>query len=137
MKVIIDTNVLLRSIPAKNKERIIYNAFDSQKFIWVISNEIIMEYAEILSLFYSEKTMNSVLSILLQASNVQFFEPSYKWHLCDDADDNKFVDCAIGANADYLLSDDKHILRINKVQNLFPPVNTINFKQFRKILKMH
>jgi uncharacterized protein len=51
-----------------------------------------------------------VLSSLLSAINHQRFEPSYKWQLVEkDPDDNKFVDCAVGVNADYLVSDDKHI----------------------------
>lgn len=49
-------------------------------------------------------------------------------------DRNKFVDCAIGANVDYLVTEDNHILNLLKVPNLFPPVPVVTFDQFRDIL---
>ena len=136
MKVVIDTNVLLRSIPRHAPEHLIYDAFVSNKFNWVFSNEILFEYAEIIALFYNEKLMDMVLSILLQAENVERFEPSYKWQLViNDPDDNKFVDCAIGANVDYLVTDDRDIRLLLKNPNLFPPIPIVSFRQFKKILE--
>ena len=70
MKVIIDTNCLIPSIPRKNPEFWLYEAFINLAFDWIISNEILLEYEEQLSLFYSTRTANLVVSILLTASNV-------------------------------------------------------------------
>lgn len=135
MKVVIDTNVLLRSIAKQNPERLIYDAFADKKFTWVVSNEILSEYAEIISDRYSIRTMEIILTIILQSKNHQRFELSFKWQLVtDDPDDNKFVDCALGANVDYLVSDDKHIKNLLKVRNSFPPIPIVTFKQFSKIL---
>jgi uncharacterized protein len=135
MKVIIDTNGLLNSIPKKSSKRWLYDAFIAKEFVWVFSNEIISEYAEMVASEYSERAMEIVLSILLTANNTLRFEPYYKWQLVvDDPDDNKFVDCAIGANVDYLVSDDKHIKGLLRIENLFPPVPIITFEQFNTIL---
>jgi uncharacterized protein len=46
----------------------------------------------------------------------------------------KFVDCAIGANADYLVSDDRHIRDLLKIPDLFPPIPIISLKKFKNIL---
>jgi putative PIN family toxin of toxin-antitoxin system len=136
MKVVIDTNVLLRSISKHNAERSIYKAFDGKKFTWVFSNEILLEYAEIIGDRYSDKTADLILTILLKSNNHQKFEPSYKWQLVtDDPDDNKFVDCALGANVDYLVTDDKHMINLLKIPNLFPPIPIVSFKEFSKILE--
>jgi len=76
------------------------------------------------------------LESLINAENFQKYEPSYKWQLVEkDPDDNKFVDCAVGVNADYLVSDDKHIRDLLKIKNLFPPVPIVTFQEFKRILE--
>jgi uncharacterized protein len=137
MKAVIDTNGFLPAIPLRGKNKWLYHAFMDEKFTWVVSNEIISEYSEIISEKFSENTANFVLSSILSATNHQRFEPSYKWQLVEkDPDDNKFVDCTVGINADYLVSDDKHILDLLKIPNLFPPVPIVTFRQFKNILQV-
>jgi len=48
-----------------------------------------------------------------------------------DEDDNKFVDCAIAANADYFIAHDKdfNILK----QTDFPKINVVNLNEFKAI----
>ena len=109
MKVIIDTNCLLLSIPPKNPEFWLYQAFASEQFEWVISNEILSEYFEQLDAFYSYNTAVLVSNILLSSPNVTFAAPFFKWNLIEkDPDDNKFADLAISANVNYLVTEDKH-----------------------------
>lgn len=50
-------------------------------------------------------------------------------------DRNKFVDCAVGAGVDYLVTADKHIRNLAKIEDLFPPVPVISFKDFKRILQ--
>ena len=136
MKVVIDTNGFLASVPLKGKNKWLYHAFMEEKFIWVFSNEILSEYSEILAQKFGSNTTDFVLSSILSSSNHLKFEPSYKWQLVTkDPDDDKFVDCAIGANVDFLVTDDKHILNLLKINNLFPPIPIITFRQFREVLK--
>ena len=81
--------------------------------------------------------MTFTISALVSLFNHERFEPSYKYQMViDDKDDNKFVDCAVGANVDYLVSDDKHIKNLLKIKNLFPPVPIITTKQFKTILDL-
>ena len=49
MRVVLDTNVLLISIPTKSPYRIIFDSLISGKFTLIISNEILLEYWEIIS----------------------------------------------------------------------------------------
>lgn len=102
-----------------------------------LSNEIIEEYTEQVGEKFSSITADFVMSSLLTSANHLRYEPSYKWQLVEqDPDDNKFVDCAIGVNADYLVSDDRHIRNLLKVKDLFPPVPIVSFKEFKQILKL-
>lgn len=81
--------------------------------------------------------MTFTISALVSSFNHERVEPSYKYQMViEDKDDNKFVDCAVGANVDYLASDDKHIRNLLKIKNLFPPIPIINPKQFKTILDL-
>lgn len=136
MKVIIDTNCLIPSIPRKNPEYWLYEAFRNLAFDWIISNEILLEYEEQLTLFYSSRTANLVTSILLTASNVHQEEPFFKWNLIkDDPDDNKFADLAISSNANYLVTNDKHFRVLKTIP--FPTVTVVTLEEFKTILDNH
>jgi uncharacterized protein len=134
MRVVVDTNCLIASIPQQNEEFWLYRSFIEKSFVWIVSTEILNEYAETLTDFYSASTANLVLEILLAANNVELTQPSFRWGLISkDPDDNKFADLAISANANYLVSNDKHF---NIFKNIsFPPLNVISLKQFKKVLK--
>lgn len=133
MKVVIDTNCLIPSISRHNPEFWLYTAFRDNAFVWVVSNEILMEYEEQLSEFYSPKTANLVISILLTASNVIRAEPYYRWGLiAQDPDDNKFSDLAIAVNATYLISNDRHFQVLKQIP--FPLVNVVRLEAFQEIM---
>lgn len=133
MKAIIDTNCLLASISRKGAHYWLYEAFSEEKFIWILSNEILLEYEEQLSIFFSEKTADLVLSILSIAPNTEFIDPFYQWHLIEqDNDDNKFVDCYVASSANALVTQDKHF-EILKVIN-FPEVNVVSLHEFKELL---
>ncbi|RYF46812.1 MAG: putative toxin-antitoxin system toxin component, PIN family [Cytophagaceae bacterium] len=135
MKVVVDTNCLLPSIPRDGKGKWLYDAFYEGRFTWVISNEILSEYTEIISNEFSPKAADLVVALLVTSPNHSRYEPFFRWGLItEDPDDNKFVDCAIGANVDYLVTDDKHILNLLKRDNLFPPVPVVSLAQFKRIL---
>ena len=135
MRAVIDTNGLLSAVPRNGSKKWLYNAFIDEKFIWVFSNEIISEYAELVAIQFGEKTMEYVMSSLLSSFNHERFEPSFKYQLViADKDDDKFVDCAVGANVNYLVSDDGHIKDLRKTPGLFPPIPILTFAEFRTIL---
>jgi predicted nucleic acid-binding protein len=50
-----------------------------------------------------------------------------------DPDDNKFFDCAVASNADYLVSEDKHFNILKHIP--FPSVNAIKTAEFKSILE--
>jgi uncharacterized protein len=133
MRVVIDTNCLIASIPANGDYFWLYLAFRAKKFTWVLSSEIINEYEEKLSEFYSPQTAEIVLKILITAPNIELTFPYFKFGLMvNDPDDNKFADLAISTNAHYLVSNDKHFNIFKKIE--FPPLNVVKLKEFKKIL---
>jgi putative PIN family toxin of toxin-antitoxin system len=134
MRIVIDTNCLVASISPEGGYYWLYEAFEAEEFEWLISNEVLTEYFEILTNKYSEKTALLVYSILSAAVNVTFTEPYFKWQLiAADPDDNKFADLAIAANADYLVTNDKHF-NVLKVTD-FPKLNVITLDELGELLK--
>ena len=133
MRVVIDTNCLIASIPPKGNYYWLYEAFRYGKFEWLISNEILTEYIEKLTDLYSEQTALLVYSIISTAVNVTFTEPFFKWQLVEaDPDDNKFADLAVAGNVDYLVTNDRHF---NPLKTLdFPKLTIVSLDEFKKVM---
>lgn len=104
MKVVIDTNVFLVIIPSLSRYHQVYKALKENNFDLALSNEILLEYEEQLSLRYNISDTLEVLENLLENQNIQLCNPEYKWNLISlDPDDNKFVDCALASNSDWIV----------------------------------
>ena len=66
---------------------------------------------------------------LLQVNKFYFWQAVEK-----DPDDNKFIDCAVAANARYLISNDKHFKELKR-KPLFE-VEIFTFDEFEKAYKI-
>ncbi len=134
MRVILDSNVLLVSLPKFSKYRIIFDEFLNNNLTFIISNEVITEYFEVISRFTNEIVASNVSELLLVKSNVEKFEIYYNWSLIvEDYDDNKFVDLAVASNCDYLVTNDKHFKILENIE--FPVVRVISLDDFIELLK--
>lgn len=132
LKIVLDTNVLLVSIPSHSKYHWIFQKLIKKEFNLFITNDILKEYEEILYRKYIPETVENVIEILLLANNVKKIIPYFHWNLIDaDKDDNKFVDYAIAGNADYLVTNDKHFNVLMEVD--FPRIKVITIAEFQKI----
>lgn len=90
MRVVIDTNCLIASIPASGEYFWLYLAFRAKRFTWVVSTEILEEYEEKLAEFYNPTIADIVLKILTTAPNVEFASPYFRLGLMvNDPDDNR------------------------------------------------
>jgi len=135
MRIVLDTNCLIQSIPQRSPFRAVWESFLSGENILCVSNEIIEEYMEILQKLTDEQTAALVIKTIVENPYVEFITPYYQFHLITaDPDDNKFVDCAIAATAKYVVTNDHHydVLRLN---DTFPTVEIINLKDFLELIR--
>ena len=131
--VVVDTNCLLRMIPVRSKYRDVWESFLREEYVICISNDILSEYLEILTQKVNHTFAVRIVNVLLKSNNVKFYDPHYHFALItQDPDDNKFVDCAIIASADFLVSEDKHFNVLKDIT--FPKVNVITLDQFQQNL---
>ncbi|MBP6812904.1 MAG: putative toxin-antitoxin system toxin component, PIN family [Saprospiraceae bacterium] len=130
MKIVLDTNVLLTSISPRSADYWIFERFLNEDFILCVTTEILFEYEEIISREMGTTAANDLMQILEHAPNVELATAWFRWHLIIvDPDDNKFVDCAIGCDARYLVSEDKHFKILDQIP--FPKVEVIDVKGFK------
>lgn len=129
MRVVLDTNCLIMAIPARNEYYQVWQDFLDGKYVLCITNEIIEEYSEVIARNISPLLSEFVISTIINRKNVVMKSPSYAFHLIKaDEDDNKFVDCAIIANAKYIVSNDRHFDVLREIP--FPKVDVIKINQF-------
>ena len=134
MKIVLGTNVLLVSISSKSRYRPILDAFIKEEFELCVTTDILFEYEEIIKEHMGDKFAEYVLQLIENAPNVRWVTRYYKWNLIEaDADDNKFVDCAIACDAKYLVSDDKHFKILQKIP--FPKVEVLKAIEFKEIIE--
>lgn len=127
--VVIDTNCLLQIIARKSPYRPIWDAFLERRYELCVSNEILDEYQEILGQQISPTIAENIVLLILNQENVQLVDPHFRMRLITtDPDDNKFVDCAFAAGADYLVSEDSHFNVLRKTP--FPLLNLVTLDEF-------
>lgn len=133
-RLVLDTNIFLVSLAVHSRYHWIYKALVGKKFDLVISNEILTEYQEQVSVRYGLDYTESSLDYLLLLSNVIQVNPSFLWQLVEnDKDDNKFVDTYIASQSDYIISNDRHIHQIK--DNNFPQIMVLRYEEFEASYK--
>ena len=133
MRIVLDTNSLIQSISPKSVYHDVWLSVLTGRNTLCVSNEILEEYAEILNRLAGKKTADLVLNTIIECKNVVFLTPYYHFNLITaDTDDNKFVDCAIQANARYIVTNDHHYDVLRQIE--FPKVGIIKLMDFIQMI---
>lgn len=133
LRIILDTNIFLVSISTKSQYQWLFKSLLNGDYNLYITNEILTEYEEIISNKFNINVAKDVVKMLMILPNVYKSEIYYKWRLIqEDAVDNKFSDCYISSDADYLITHDKHFSILKEID--FPKVNLLKIEEFQSIL---
>ena len=128
-RIVIDTNCLLMCVSAKSPYHRVWTDFVEGRVSWCVSTEILAEYMEILSKYTNPWFAEVVVNTIVNNATTVRVAPSYFFHLIQaDPDDNKFVDCAICGNAEYIVSNDSHFRILNTIT--FPRVKVIRIEDY-------
>lgn len=128
-RIVLDTNIFLVILGSKSPYRWIFEKILSGEFILCVSTDIVFEYTEILARKTTQEVADNIKAFLLNHPHVHSTEIYYQFHLiAEDPDDNKFVDCAIAANAVCLASNDKHFQVLKQIE--FPKLNLLSLAEF-------
>lgn len=136
MKVVLDTNVLFAAISSVSDYHPIWKSLQSGQYELCVSTDILNEYEEKLQQRFRPGVSENVLSFITRSPDVVFVSNYFFWNfIADDPNDNKFVDCAISANADFIVTEDKHFRVLKEIE--FPSVPVISADDFVEILTGH
>ena len=119
IKVVIDTNVFVSGIFFAGPPSRILKAWSDNQIQIAISEQIIEEYKRVVDVLagkYEHINIDPVLELLLIEAELV---PShcFKEAICEDPDDDKFLACAVTSKSEYIISGDKHLLKMGKYLN--------------------
>jgi putative PIN family toxin of toxin-antitoxin system len=134
IRVVLDTNVLVASVFYRSPFYWVWESFLQKEYELCVTSDILNEYAEVIERRFSMNVAESALEQILSSPNVIQSTRYFEWNvIAKDPDDNKFFDCAVAANADYIVSEDKHFNILKRVP--FPSVAVVRMEEFKQVLQ--
>ena len=128
-RIVLDTNCLISSLSRRGQYYAVWKGLQNGEYILCVSTDILNEYAEIITQKMSVDVAIHVIHLLLESEYVELINPYFRLQLIEaDHDDDKFVDCAFAAGADYLVSEDSHFKVLR--QTPFPQLNLVTLDEF-------
>lgn len=119
-KVVLDTNIFISGFGWNGKPEEVLKIIKDRQIINYASAEILEEIRRVISypkLRFPEPLQIKILEFVLFYS--EFVEPQKRiFTVTEDPNDNKFLECAIEAQAEYIISGDPHLLNMKKFKTV-------------------
>ena len=114
MKIVLDTNVFISGIFFSGPPSQILRAWKNKRLQIILSQDILIEYQRVAeSLMLKYPSIDILPIIELVTVHGQFVDTkNVDITVCEDPDDNKFIECAIASDTKIIVSGDKHLLKI-------------------------
>lgn len=133
-KIVLDTNCLLQSLPSRSPYHNVWESVLDGTVVLCVNTEILNEYEEIIAAKTSHDIAKNVVEAIARLSTTYYQEAFVHFGLiANDSDDNKFVDCAIASDAEYIVTNDKHFSVLSTIP--WPKVSVIAIKEFAEQLR--
>ena len=124
MKITADTNTLISATFWSGSSDKIISKVEVKEIELILSNGIIKEYGEVLN--YKEiqdkikdKKLEMKRTVGKIISMSKIVVPKEKLAIVkNDPDDNIILECAKAGNVDFIISNDKHLLKLKKFENI-------------------
>lgn len=132
MIVCIDTNVVLQARASGHPYFPILDACVAGRLSWAVSTGILLEYEEIVSAMSGEIAWRKLARLMdlidLTTRTLLRVNPHFQFRIIgDDPDDNTFTDCAVSAEADYIITEDRHFAPLAKAGYKPMPISPTDF----------
>jgi putative PIN family toxin of toxin-antitoxin system len=132
MRVCLDTNVLLQLFGRRAPFAEIKSALLRGRLELAVSNEIPLEYEEVFIRLGGSLRWHLFAELLAKLAaahgTIIRIEPQFRFRvIATDADDNKFIDCAIAAQADYIVTEDRAFAALRTAGYQPQPISPAEF----------
>lgn len=132
-RLVVDTNSLLQCISRRSRYHDLWNSLLDGRNTLCVTTEILEEYTEQLQRFTSPEFTEAALGVITNNPYTLFITPYFHFKLITaDPDDDKFVDCAVAANAKFVVTDDSHFNVLKQID--FPRIEIIGLDDIIKII---
>lgn len=134
MKAVLDTNVLISGVISTGVAHGVVVAGFRGEYQFIVSEATVTEFEDTLRK-YPEKFNMSEQEIQTEVTTVQMFAEFVDSDVNlrvveEDPDDDKFLEAAVTADADYLVSGDSHLLDLDS----FRDIQIVDPRSFSEIL---
>ena len=131
--IVLDTNCLLQALPSKSPYHKIWTDVLDGKISLCVNTDILEEYEEMIAQKSTPEIANNVVEAIANLTTTTMQNTYVHFELLPaDSDDNKFVDCAIASDAEYIVTNDKHFNPLKQIP--WPKVEIIKIAEFIKQL---
>lgn len=130
MKVVLDTNIVISGIFWRGVPHKILKAWTRGQFEVVVSKAILDEYLKVIQRIGKNHKITEKWSIFI-AENTLAVKDKNHIKLSRDFHDDKFINAAVLAEVDYLVSGDDDLLTLKDKS----PIKIITAHEFLKVLK--
>lgn len=131
--IVLDTNCLLQALPSKSSYHKVWTEVLDGKISLCVNTDILEEYDEILSKKATPEIARNIVEAIANLPTTTFQNTYVHFELLPaDSDDNKFVDCAVASDAEYIVTNDKHFNPLKQIP--WPKIEIIKIAEFIKQL---
>ena len=127
--IVLDTNCLLQTLPTHSPYHKVWTDILEGKICLCVNSEILNEYEEILGQKTTPELAHNVVEAIARLHSTMFQDVYIHFGLIkQDVDDNKFVDCAVATNAEYIVTNDSHFNVLKTIE--WPKISVITINDF-------
>jgi len=131
--IVLDTNCLLQALPSKSPYHKVWSDVFDGKISLCVNTDILEEYEEKIAEYSSPEIAHNVVEAIANLTTTTYQDSYVHFELLPaDSDDNKFVDCAVASNAEYIVSNDRHFNPLRQIP--WPRVEVIKLVDFIKLI---
>jgi uncharacterized protein len=132
MTVCLDTNIFLQIFGRRQPFYPILRASLDGRLTLAISASILLEYEEVTVELSGQERWRDVAALLDSLvqlhANIRYIESHFRFNIISaDPDDNKFCDCAIAADADFVITEDHHFEALKSANYKPQPITPTEF----------
>ena len=132
--IVLDTNCLLQSLPSRSPYHKIWSDVIEGKISLCVNTDILEEYEEKLCEYSSAEIAHNVVEAIAALTTTTMQNTSVHFQLLPgDADDNKFVDCAVASGAELIVTNDRDFNPLKSIS--WPKVEIMKIQDFINLIR--
>lgn len=137
LKLVLDTNTLVSAFFWEGNEAELFRKIEQGKAKSYITSEILKEVEEVIKrpkfdqvMKNASLTPDQIMQKIVSLSQL-VIAPKLNIKMCRDEKDNKFLECAESAKANYIVSGDEDLLSLKEYKEI-PIIRTLRILQLLK-----